>query len=86
MGKTPSGSPVFEDDGCVDVSGVIIGTYLHGLFENESLTKSLLSYACKRKGIEYAADIKNKDPYEDLAHIVESSLDMRKLMSILENE
>ncbi len=86
MGKTPSRSPAFEDDGCVDVSGTIIGTYLHGLFENELLTKSLLSYACKRKGIEYTADIKSKDPYEELARIVESSLDMRKFMSILENE
>jgi adenosylcobyric acid synthase len=85
MGKTLSGSPAFEDDGCIDSSGLIVGTYLHGLFENDQFTKSLLSYACKRKGVEYTADIKNKDPYEELARIVESSLDMRKFMSILEN-
>ncbi len=85
MGRTDSCNPVFEDDGCIDVSGAIIGTYLHGLFENELLTRSLLSYACKRKGIEYKANIKDKDPYEELARIVESSLDMGRLMSILEN-
>ncbi len=86
MGNTSSSAPAFEDDGCVDASGVVVGTYLHGLFENEHFTRALLSYACRRKGIEYTSDIKDKDPYQELAQLVESSLDMHRLMSIIEKK
>ncbi len=85
MGRTGSGSPVFEDDGCMDPSGRVIGTYLHGLFENRGLTDSLLSYVCARKGIEYSADGEGQDPYDELARIVEPCLDMRAIMALIEN-
>ncbi|HTY90553.1 MAG TPA: cobyric acid synthase [Methanocella sp.] len=84
MGQTASCSHVFEDDGCADPSGLVIGTYLHGLFENRGLTDSLLSYACRRKGLDYSPGDEPRDAYDELAGIVEPCLDMKALMSIIE--
>ncbi len=50
-GDTVSCRPVFGDDGCIDESGIIFGTYLHGLFENENVRSALLGYLYMKKGI-----------------------------------
>lgn len=50
-GDTPSPCPVFEDDGCIDGSGLIFGTYLHGLFENENIRRAIFGYIYGKKGI-----------------------------------
>jgi adenosylcobyric acid synthase len=84
MGKSVSAYPAFEDDGCVSASGIVIGTYLHGLFENEHLTAALLRYACEKKGILYIPEAIKKDPYDELADMVEASLDMEKLLAMIE--
>ena len=31
-----------EDDGCIDGSGIVIGTYLHGLFGNKNIPLNIL--------------------------------------------
>jgi adenosylcobyric acid synthase len=84
MGMSVSGSPAFEDDGCVSASGLIIGTYLHGLFENGQFTRALLRFACEKKGIPYNHVSTLKDPYDELASHVQASLDMQKIFSIIE--
>jgi len=50
-GDTVSCRPVFGDDGCIDESGLVFGTYLHGLFENENVRSALLGYLYRKKGI-----------------------------------
>ena len=50
-GDTVSCRPVFGDDGCIDKSGLVFGTYLHGLFENENVRSALLGYLYRKKGI-----------------------------------
>jgi adenosylcobyric acid synthase len=50
-GDTVSCRPVFGDDGCIDESGLIFGTYLHGLFENENVRSALLGYLYRKKGV-----------------------------------
>jgi adenosylcobyric acid synthase len=84
MGKSPSSLPAFGDDGCVSASGTVIGTYLHGLFENEHLTAALLRFACEKKGIEYMQAYAEADPYDELADMVRASLDMEKLFAIID--
>lgn len=86
MGKTTSPGPAFEDDGCVSSTGTVIGTYLHGLFENEHFTGALLRFACEKKGIAYERACAQKDPYDDLADMVQASLDMKKLLAIIEGD
>jgi adenosylcobyric acid synthase len=85
MGKSISRRPAFEDDGCVSPSGTVIGTYMHGLFENGHFTGALLRFACEKKGIAYEPESAQKNPYDELADMVEASLDMKKLFAIIED-
>lgn len=84
MGKTASTCPAFGDDGCVSTSGTVIGTYMHGVFGNEQFTEAVLKYACARKGVCYSGLPQTKDPYEELADLVESSIDMKKIIEMIE--
>ncbi len=86
MGKTTSPTPAFWDDGCVDENGTIIGTYLHGLFENDAFRDALMAYACERKGITYEPPATTSDPYDDLADVISSALDIDAIVALLENQ
>ena len=58
MGETEreAGEEAFTGDGAVSPDGLVFGTYLHGLFENESAVHSLLSYLYRRKGLEFGGN------------------------------
>jgi adenosylcobyric acid synthase len=86
MGKSEASSPVFEDDGCINEAGTVIGTYLHGLFENEAFTNSILRYACERKGTEYRSAVSSGEGYGRLADLVESSLDIDHIITLIESQ
>ena len=83
MGDTGSNVPVFGDDGCVDESGMVVGTYLHGLFSNANIRKAFVSYLLEKKGIKYNEEDLENDPYEELAQLMEESLDVETIYSIL---
>ncbi|MCL7410468.1 MAG: cobyric acid synthase [Methanosarcinaceae archaeon] len=85
MGSTKSSAPVFGDDGSIDESGLVIGTYLHGLFENENVRHALLSQIHKRKGIEYVPQTtaSESDAYEELAGVVRKHIDMKRICEIM---
>ncbi len=85
MGSTESCAPVFGDDGCVDESGLVIGTYLHGLFENENVRHALLSHLHERKGIQYVpqAAVSELDAYEELADVVRKNVNMEQVYEII---
>ncbi|MDD1666727.1 MAG: cobyric acid synthase [Methanomicrobiales archaeon] len=55
MGETERGADpeAFTGDGAVSRDGLVIGTYLHGLFQNEGAARALLSYLYRRKGLEF---------------------------------
>jgi len=84
MGQTESSEPVFGDDGCISASGTIIGTYLHGLFENSHFLDAVLSYICERKGIGYAPTGESSDPFDELADIVETAVDIEAIIGLIE--
>ena len=80
----------FGDDGAVDKGGLVIGTYLHGIFENENFRNAFLDYlyACRNADRIPAVDQKQAsvsktevvgDVYDDLARSVEINLDMDKV-------
>ncbi|MDF1533841.1 MAG: cobyric acid synthase [Methanosarcinaceae archaeon] len=85
MGSTESCTPVFGDDGCIDESGLVIGTYLHGLFENDNVRRALISNLYERKGIEYKhqAAYSEFDAYEELANVVRKNVDMKRVFEII---
>ena len=72
-------------DGAVSNDGNIVGTYIHGLFENESIRRCLLSNLRKSKGLDNNTQtfkLSKDSEYDKLAALVRSSLDMDMVYKI----
>jgi len=95
MGVTfPNDISAFEDDGAVAKDGLIIGTYLHGIFENENFRNAFLDYLYNhRKVVQNSAtgQIRDSRPttshevdvYDELAKAVEANLCMDEIWKML---
>lgn len=95
MGVTfPKDEAAFGDDGAVAKDGLVIGTYLHGIFENENFRNAFLDhlYACRNMARIPAADQNRAtvpkteaggDVYDELARSVEINLDMDDVWRML---
>lgn len=84
MGETvldPGTSPAFGDDGAVSEDGLVIGTYLHGLFQNPSAVDGLLSYLHERRGLAYEP-VADDDPYARLARLMADHVDVDGLIAL----
>ena len=71
--------PVSLPDGAVDADGLTLGTYLHGLFHNQAVRRSILACAGARRGIRLAYSDDGLDPnleYDKLAAFVRRHLDI----------
>ncbi len=81
---TPGGETDYED-GCVDSSGRVMGTYIHGLFNNENFTTGLLSALGRSKTATARRDTRawRDQEYDRLALAVKQSLDMKQVYEIL---
>ena len=67
----------------------IIGTYLHGLFEEGDFLKRILDFLNKKNDTESKSfKIFKENEYKKIAQIVEKNLDMKKILEIMgiENE
>lgn len=86
MGETERGSVerAFIEEGAVSDDGLVIGTYLHGLFQNPSAVNALLSFLYSRKGIRFTPLPENAidDPYEKCARWFEEHVDMDTILAI----
>lgn len=83
MGETDGEEPAFGDDGSVSKNGLVIGTYLHGLFENENVRTSFLGYLYKQKGIIFK-NKDNGDSIEELAGFIEEHVNMELIYRRIE--
>lgn len=68
--------------------GLVLGTYLHGLFDNEELTEALLEKLAKKKGISLEMTTESQESYKQrqydkLADLVRESLDMEAIYRIM---
>lgn len=83
-----------REDGCV--SGKVLGTYLHGIFENTMFTQKLLELLCRDKGLsaeilcapEYAGSYQafKESQYDMLADAVRRHLDMERIYEIIDGK
>ena len=87
MGVTSfGGEPAFGDDGAVAENGIVIGTYLHGIFDNENFRDAFLDYLYEQKGIEPGkarGAAQKGSGFQELAKAVEAHLDMEKIWRML---
>ena len=76
-------------DALASEDGSVLGSYLHGIFDTEGFTESVVRRLMEAKGMEYggeAFDLKayKEQEYDKLADLVRRSLDMKKIYEILE--
>lgn len=70
-------------DGAAAPDGLVAGTYVHGLFHNDSLRRALLGALAARRGVRLpAATGPLADPYDRLADAVAASVDLRRLYAL----
>ncbi|HIH43680.1 MAG TPA: cobyric acid synthase, partial [Candidatus Methanoperedenaceae archaeon] len=80
MGETVSASlPLFGGEG--SAGELVFGSYMHGLFENDKVRDSFLSYLYERRGRRYEPR-KTGDAFDELAAAVRDNIDMAKLYNI----
>lgn len=76
-------------DGAVNPAGTVLGTYLHGLFDNQHWTRHLLNQLRVKKGLAPLVDTGlslsdyQDQQYERLAKLFENNVDMDAFMKIL---
>jgi len=86
MGMTTSRDPsAFGDDGAVGGDGLVIGTYLHGIFQNQNFKEAFLDYLYARKNLVRRSTLSG-DGYDELASATEKYLDMEKIWGMIDLE
>ena len=79
-----SGKPCDVSDGYLDASGRILGTYVHGLFRDKRLRRSIFKQIALSKGLRLTfKDNPQEDEYDKLADLVRNSLDMKLIYKIV---
>lgn len=84
-----SEEPISIEDGFIREDSLYLGTYIHGLFDNDSLRRHILNVLRERKGLAPLDEVffyfEHKDKaYDRLAQIVEAHLHMDLIYSLLE--
>ena len=80
---------VTDDDHTVAVvKDNVFGTYLHGIFDNEEVTRNILNKIREKKGLEkmeagITFDEYREQEFDKLEKIFRENLDMKKIYEIL---
>jgi adenosylcobyric acid synthase len=84
--QTPEGAVDYED-GTMNASGTVFGTYMHGIFNNSGFRQGLLNWLRRRRGLPetWGAGVDKEKEYDRLADLVRQSLDMKHLYKIMES-
>ncbi|MDV0444170.1 cobyric acid synthase [Methanorbis rubei] len=77
-----AGAPAFTDEGCVDETGLLFGTYMHGLFANAEAVDALVGHLAEKKNVPYTPAGDAGDPYAALARHLESCLDVERIVAL----
>ena len=75
-------------DGALRENGLVFGTYIHGLFDDDAFRRQLINTLRIQKGLPPLAIQRNRRQqkeraYEHLADVVESALDMERVRAIM---
>lgn len=85
-----SGEKVFFQDGAVSRDGLVFGTYIHGIFDNDVFRRHVVNTLRHKKGLEplaagctTPAQEQRQRDFDRLAAVVRGSLDMEKIYCLL---
>ena len=83
------GTAVDVPDGAVSADGLVVGTYMHGIFDDDDFRRRMLNRLRMRRGwaeipVQYRYREAKEHAYDRLAESVRASLDMEKLRAIVE--
>jgi len=78
-------TPSSYDEGGMSRTGLVFGTYIHGLFNNDEFTRRMVSNLCSLRGLPLheGAALDREKAYDDLAATVRRSLNMEKVYEII---
>ena len=84
-----AGTAVDLPDGAVSADGLVAGTYIHGVFDDDDFRRALLNRLRVQRGreelpVQYRYRAEKERAYDRLAETVRASLDMEKLREIVE--
>lgn len=84
-----SGHSVSQSDGAVSSNGLVMGTYIHGIFDNDEFRRSLVNALRQRKGLKPLKQTINtyankQKAYNRLADTVRNNFNMKLLYEIME--
>ncbi|MCJ7442933.1 MAG: cobyric acid synthase [Methanotrichaceae archaeon] len=83
MGQTiHSCEKAFEDDGAIAANGIVIGTYLHGIFDNENFRNAFLDYLYSKKEVS-RQPLSVGEGFEGLARTVAENVDINRIWRML---
>ena len=84
-GSTVTKTPVFGTDGACSTDGLIIGTSMHGFFDNKSIRIALMKFLAERKNIPYVEEdnFTMDDGFEELAQVFEANIDVDAIYKIM---
>jgi adenosylcobyric acid synthase len=71
-------------DGAISNDGLILGTYIHGLFHNQEFTRAFISRLRQLRGLSPTpmTAITRQEQYDKLASLVRENLDMKQVYRI----
>ena len=84
-----NGKDIIKNDGLYKDN--VYGSYIHGIFDKEEVSKAIVESLCIHKGIDYSSistvDIEKykEEQYDKLAEGIRNSLDMKAIYKILES-
>lgn len=83
-----SGKDLRHTDGAVRADGLVMGTYIHGIFDNDAFRRALLNALRSRKGLPPLAVTgdnrrRKQEAYDRLAATVRASLDIDLIYRIM---
>jgi adenosylcobyric acid synthase len=82
-----NGAPDDDVDGAVSSDGAVVGTMIHGIFDNAPLRRALLARLRRRKGIQALEAVEEShsvtDEYDRLADVLRANVDLTLLHSLL---
>jgi adenosylcobyric acid synthase len=75
-----------HQEGAISDDGMVFGSYLHGIFDDEAVTQALLNYLAEKKGISVASKVNIDKTWRDnldlLCSSVSASIDVARILRI----